>query len=144
MGFNSLISKLFGNKATRDMREIQPWVEKVKAAHPRIQAMSNDELRAASEALKNRIQGSVTKERARIAELKASIEDTELEKREAIFNQIDKLEKEVLEIIDKALDEALPEAFAIVKDTARRFTENQDVEVTANDFDRMLAQSMTL
>ena len=139
MGFNSFISMLFGNKATRDMREIQPWVEKVKAAHPRIQAMSNDELRAASEELKKKIQGSVVNERAKIAELKASIEDTELEKREAIFNQIDKLEKEILEIIDKALDEALPEAFAIVKDTARRFTENQDVEVTANDFDRILA-----
>ena len=139
MGFNSFISKLFGNKASRDMREIQPWVEKIKAAHPRIQAMSNDELRAASEALKQKIQGSVVNERAKIAELKASIEDTELEKREAIFNQIDKLEKEVLEIIDKELDAALPEAFAIVKDTARRFTENKDVEVTANDFDRMLA-----
>ena len=95
MGFNSFISKIFGNKASRDMREIQPWVEKIKAAHPRIQAMSNDELRAASEALKQKIQGSVVNERAKIAELKASIEDTELEKREAIFNQIDKLEKEL-------------------------------------------------
>ena len=139
MGFNSLISKLFGNKSSRDMREIQPWVEKVKAAYPEISALSNDELRAATLALKEKIQGSVSKERAKIAELKASIEDTELEKREAIFNQIDKLEKEVLEIIDKELDEALPRAFAIVKDTARRFTENETVEVTATEFDRVLA-----
>ena len=139
MGFNEFISKLFGNKASRDMREIQPWVEKVKAAYPAISELSNDGLRAASAALREKIQGTVTEERARIAELKASIENTELEKREAVFNQIDKLEKEVLEKLDKALDEALPEAFAIVKDSARRFAESEEVAVTANDFDRNLA-----
>ena len=139
MGFNEFISKIFGNKASRDMKEIQPWVEKVKAAYPEISALSNDELRAASAALKAKIQGSVTEERAKIDALKESIENTELEKREAIFAQIDKLEKEVLEKLDKALDEALPEAFAIVKDSARRFAEEKDVVVTANDFDRELA-----
>ena len=139
MGFNEFISKIFGNKASRDMKEIQPWVEKVKAAYPKISALSNDELRAASAALKAKIQGTVTEERARIEALKESIENTELEKREAIFAQIDKLEKEVLEKLDKALDAALPEAFAIVKDSARRFTEEKDVVVTANDFDRELA-----
>ena len=139
MGFNEFISKIFGNKASRDMKEIQPWVEKVKAAYPKISALSNDELRAASAALKAKIQGTVTEDRARIEALKASIENTELEKREAVFAQIDKLEKEVLEKLDKALDEALPEAFAIVKDSARRFAEEKDVVVTANDFDRQLA-----
>ena len=139
MGFNEFISKLFGNKASRDMREIKPWVDKVKAVYPSISALSNDDLRARTTLLKEQIQGCVTDERKKIAELKASIEDTELEKREAVFNQIDKLEKEVLEKMDKALDEALPEAFAIVKDTARRFTENETIEVTANDFDRQLA-----
>lgn len=139
MGFNEFISKIFGNKASRDMKEIQPWVEKVKAAYPKISALSNDELRAASAALKAKIQGTVTEERARIEALKESIENTELEKRETIFAQIDKLEKEVLEKLDKALDEALPEAFAIVKDSARRFAEEKDVVVTANDFDRELA-----
>ncbi len=139
MGFNEFISKLFGNKASRDMREIQPWVEKVKAVYPTITAMSNDELRAATQALKEKIQNTVTAERARIAELKASIEETELEKREAVFNQIDKLEKEVLEKLDKALDEALPEAFAIVKDSARRFAENEEVVVTATAADRNFA-----
>ena len=139
MGFNEFISKLFGNKASRDMREIQPWVEKVKAVYPTIAAMSNDELRAATQALKEKIQNTVTAERARIAELKASIENTELEKRESVFNQIDKLEKEVLEKLDKALDEALPEAFAIIKDSARRFAENEEVVVTATDADRNFA-----
>ena len=139
MGFNEFISKLFGNKASRDMKEIQPWVEKIKAAYPKISALSNDELRAASAALKAKIQASAAEERARIETLKASIENTELEKREAVFAQVDKLEKEVLEKLDKALDEALPEAFAIVKDSARRFAEQQDVIVTANEFDRELA-----
>ena len=139
MGFNEFISKLFGNKASRDMREIQPWVEKVKAAYPTISAMSNDELRAATQALKEKIQNTVTAERAKIAELKANIEDIELEKREAVFNQIDKLEKEVLEKLDKALDEALPEAFAIVKDSARRFAENEEIVVTATEADREFA-----
>ena len=141
MGFNEFISKLFGNKASRDMREIQPWVEKVKAVYPTIAAMSNDELRAATQALKEKIQNTVTAERARIAELKASIENTELEKRESVFNQIDKLEKEVLEKLDKALDEALPEAFAIIKDSARRFAENEEVVVTATEADRNFAAS---
>ena len=139
MGFNEFISKLFGNKASRDMREIQPWVEKVKAVYPTIAALSNDELRAATQVLKEKIQNTVTAERAKIAELKAGIEDTELEKRESVFNQIDKLEKEVLEKLDKALDEALPEAFAIVKDSARRFAENEEVVVTATDADRNFA-----
>ncbi|MBQ5888424.1 MAG: preprotein translocase subunit SecA, partial [Bacteroidaceae bacterium] len=139
MGFNEFISKIFGNKASRDMKEIQPWVEKVKAAYPAISALSNDGLREASAALKAKIQGTVTEERARIEALKESIENTELEKREAIFAQIDKLEKEVLEKLDKALDEALPEAFAIVKDSARRFAENEEVLVTATEADREFA-----
>ena len=139
MGFNEFISKLFGNKASRDMKEIQPWVEKIKAEYPKISALSNDELRAASAALKAKIQSAATEERTKIDALKADIENIELEKREAIFSQIDKLEKEALEKLDKALDLALPEAFAIVKDSARRFAEEKDVVVTANDFDRELA-----
>ncbi len=139
MGFNEFISKLFGNKASRDAREIKPWVEKIKEVYPQISALSHDELRERSANLKNRIQSSVNEERRKIAELKASVEDTEIEKREAIFNKIDKLEKEVLEKLDKELDVALPEAFAIVKDTARRFTQNDELTVTATDFDRNLA-----
>ncbi len=139
MGFNEFISKLFGNKATRDAREIKPWVEKIKAIYPQISALSNDGLRERSASLRAKIQGTVTEERRKIAELKESIERTDIDKREAIFNQIDKLEKEVLEKLDKALDEALPEAFAIVKDTARRFTENEETRVKATQFDRDLA-----
>lgn len=139
MGFNEFISKLFGNKASRDANEIRPWVEKIKAIYPQISALSNDGLRERSASLRAKIQGTVTEERRKIAELKESIESTDIDKREAIFNQIDKLEKEVLEKLDKALDEALPEAFAIVKDTARRFTENEETTVRATQFDRDLA-----
>lgn len=96
MGFNEFISKLFGNKATRDMKEIQPWVNKVKAVYPEIAKLSHDELRAKTEELKKRIKDSAVEENKKIEELKASIESTELEKREAIFAQIDKLERKCL------------------------------------------------
>ena len=139
MGFNDIISKLFGNKSTRDMREIQPWVEKVKAAYVEIEKLSNDDLRARTKELKARILASAEQERAEIAALRAKVEETELEDREALFDQIDKKEKEVLEIYEKAMDEALPEAFSIVKETARRFAENEEVVVTATDFDRNMA-----
>ena len=139
MGFNEFISKLFGNKASRDMKEIQPWVEKIKAAYPEVAKLSHDELRAKTEELKKYIKDSAAEEVKKIAELKASIEDTELEKREAVFAQIDKLEKEVLDKYEKALNDVLPVAFSIVKDTARRLSENEEIEVTATDFDRQLA-----
>ena len=139
MGFNDFLSKIFGNKSTRDMKEIQPWVEKVKAAYENISKLSNDELRAKTEELKQIIRDSAAKENEQLAKLKAQIEETDIEKREPLFAQIDKLEKEVLDRYEEALNEVLPDAFAIVKDTARRFTENGEVEVTATDFDRLLA-----
>ena len=139
MGFNEFLSKIFGNKSTRDMKEIQPWVEKVKKAYENISKLSNDELRAKTEELKRIIRESATQENEKLAELKGKIEETPIENREPLFSQIDKLEKEVLERYEEALNEVLPDAFAIVKDTARRFTENGEVEVTATDFDRNLA-----
>ena len=139
MGFNELIGKLFGNKNTRDMREIQPWVEKIKKAYPAIERLNNDELRAKTQELKERIKQSAVAENAKIVELKAKVEQTEIEEREQLFNEIDKLEVAVLDKYEVALDEVLPEAFAIVKETARRFSENGEVVVTATDFDRNLA-----
>ena len=139
MGFNEFLSKLFGNKASRDMKEIQPWVNKIKAAYPEIQKLSNDELRAKTEELKKYIKDSAAEESKKVEELKATIESTDLEKRETLFAQIDKLEKEVLDKYEQALNDVLPDAFSIVKDTARRLAENEELEVTANDFDRKLA-----
>ena len=139
MGFNQFLSSIFGNKSTRDMKEIQPWVNKVKAVYPEIQQLDNDALRAKTQELKEYIRNSAAEQRAKVDELKAKVESTELEDREELFNQIDKLEKEILDIYEKALDEVLPTAFAIVKDTARRFAENEEIVVTATDFDRELA-----
>ena len=139
MGFNEFLSSIFGNKSTRDMKEIQPWVNKVKAVYPEIEKLDNDALRAKTQELKTYIRNSAAEQRAKVDELKAKVESTELEDREALFNQIDKIEKEILDIYEKALDDVLPTAFAIVKDTARRFTENEEIVVTATDFDRQLA-----
>ena len=139
MDINKFLSKLFGNKSTRDMKLIQPWVEKVKAAYPTIQALDNDGLRAKTKELQDKIQNSANDLREKIETLKAKIEETPIEDREVIFNNIDKLETQVLDRMEEALTEALPEAYAIVKDTGRRFAENDFLEVTATDFDRELA-----
>jgi len=139
MGFNEILSKFFGNKSQRDMKEISPYVDRIKEAYPAINVLNNDELRNKTSEIRARIQDSVTDERNRIAELKEGIEDLELEKRESIYNEIDKLEKAIIEKFEKSLDDALPEVFSIVKETARRFAESTEIEVTANDFDRDLA-----
>jgi len=139
MGFNDFLGKILGNKGTRDLKEITPFVDKIKEVYKEIVLLSNDELRAHTEILKTRIQDYVAAEVDRIAELKASIEETEIDLREKIYNEIDKLEKEITSKYEEILDEILPEAFSIMKDTARRLTENSEVIVTANDFDRELA-----
>jgi preprotein translocase subunit SecA len=139
MGFNNFLKSLFGDKSTRDMKLIQPLVEKVKEAYPAIQALSNDELRAKTKEIQQYVQDSAKEQKEQIEALKAKIEDTPIDEREVIFNEIDKLDKEALEIYEKALDEVMPVAFSIVKETARRFAENEETVVTATDFDRELA-----
>src|SRR5574344_1008269 len=139
MSFNSILSALFGNKSSRDNKMIQPLVENVKEAYPGIKALSNDELRAKSKEIQAYVQNSVSEQKKQITARKAQIENTPIDEREPIFNQIDKLEKEILDILEQALVEVYPIAFSIVKDTARRFTENEETIVTATDFDRELA-----
>ena len=139
MNFNSILKSLFGDKSTRDMKAIQPLVEKAKSFTEQVQALSNDELRARTKAIQQQVQQAAHEEKAKIEELKATIEQTPIDEREPIFTQIDKLEKEALEIYEKALDEVMFEVFAIVKETARRFAENEETVVTATDFDRELA-----
>ncbi|MBR4482245.1 MAG: preprotein translocase subunit SecA [Prevotella sp.] len=139
MNFNKFLKSLFGDKSTRDMKLIQPLVEKVKAVSPKIEQLDNDALRQRSKEIREQVQSTVTEQRARIAELKAKIEDTPIDERADIFAQIDKIEKEILDIFEKALDEVMPEVFAIVKETAKRFAENEETVVTATDFDRELA-----
>ena len=139
MNFNKILKSLFGDKSSRDMKLIQPLVEKVKAVSPKVEALDNDALRQRTKELQQQVQSSATEQKNRIAELKAKIEDTPIDERADIFAQIDKIEKEVLDIYEKALDEVMPEVFAIVKETARRFAENEETIVTATDFDRELA-----
>ena len=143
MNFNNFLKSLFGDKSSRDMKLIQPLVEKVKTEYPKIKALTNDELRAKTKELQHYVQSSADEQKKQIEELKAKIEETPIDEREEIFNQIDKLEKEVLDIYEKALDEVMPTAFNIIKDTARRFAENEETIVTATEFDRELAAQPT-
>ncbi|MGN1253849.1 MAG: preprotein translocase subunit SecA, partial [Prevotella sp.] len=139
MNFTKFLKSIFGDKSKRDMRLIQPLVEKVKEAYPDIEKLSNDELRAKSKEIQKYVQDAAKPYQDKIAELRAKIEDTPIDEREPIFNEIDKQDKEMLEELEKALNHVMPVAFAIVKDTARRFAQNADTVVTATDFDRELA-----
>ena len=139
MGFNSFLKKIFGDKSSRDMKAIQPFVEQVKEAYPAIKELNNDELRAKTQEIRQQVLDSAKEERAKVAELKAKIEETPIDERAEIFKEIDKIEKEILEIYEKALNDVMPVAFSIVKDTARRFAENEETVVTATEFDRELA-----
>ena len=137
----SIIKFLFGSKADKDRKEIQPYVDKIKAIYPTIEALSNDELREHSAALRKRIADFIAEDEAHIVAQKAKLEDLNisLNEKEKISKDIDQTVKRIDEKIEKILDEILPEAFAIMKDTARRFTQNDTVVVTANNFDRDLA-----
>ena len=139
MSLTSIFQSLFGNKYAREKKLVQPIVDKVKAVYPEIEALDHDQLRAKTQEIRRYVQESANAQKEEIQQLKATIEDTPLDEREAIFNQIDKLDKEALEIYEKALDEVMPVAFSIVKETARRFAENEETIVTATDFDRELA-----
>ena len=138
---SGLIKLFFGTKSDKDRKEIEPYVEKIKAVYPSIEKLSNDELRERSEALKRAIAEYIRPDEEKIVELKAELEhaDTSLEDKERISKEVDRLTKKIDEDIEVKLEEILPEAFAIMKDTARRFKENEEVVVTANDFDRELA-----
>ena len=139
MSLTSIFQSLFGNKYARDKKLVQPIVDKVKAVYPEIEALDHDQLRAKTQEIRRYVQESANAQKEEIQQLKATIEDTPIDEREAIFNKIDKIEKEILDIYEEKLNEVLPVAFSIVKETARRFKENDVVVVTATDFDRELA-----
>ena len=131
----------FGSKADKDRKEIIPYVEKIKAIYPTIEKLSNDELRARSQALSKSITDFIAEDEATIVKDKELLESptTTLKEKERLSAEIEMLTKRIDDNIEKRLEEILPEAFAIMKDTARRFAENDEVVVTANDFDRNLA-----
>ncbi|MBR4064063.1 MAG: preprotein translocase subunit SecA [Tidjanibacter sp.] len=138
---SKLLKLFFGTKSDKDRKAVEPYVEKILAVYPSIDALSHDALRERSAALRQQIRDFIQEDEDRIAYLKEILEkpETTLEDKERHSKEIDDLTKRIDEKIEQKLDQILPEAFAIMKSTARRFAENQTVEVTATDFDRNLA-----
>lgn len=139
MALVDFLSKIFGNKAQRDRKEIAPYVEQIKKAHKEIVPLSNDELRGLSQQMMKEIQDDVEPERAEIAKLKENIEDLEIDERKETWEKVDKIEEKILEKMEKKLDELLPKAFALMKETATRFHDNEEIVVTATEFDKELS-----
>lgn len=139
MGFLDFITKIFGNKSQRDLKEIMPEVENIKAQYETIKELSHDQLRQRTAAIRQSIQDEVAPERAEIAKLKEGIDDLDLTKREAAWAEIDQIEEQILNKMEAKLNEVLPEVFAIVKSTAQRFADNEEITVEATQFDRDLS-----
>ena len=140
MSFTDVFKKIFGTKADRDMKAIKPTLDKVLAAYKTIDQLDDDALRAKCQELKDKIQAAIAKDEARIAQIREELEkEIPLKQKEELATEQDKLVKKVDETIEKVLDEILPEAFAIMKSTARRFAQNETIRVKATDFDRNLS-----
>lgn len=139
MGFNNFIKKLFGSKADRDLKQLSPIVGLVNDEYKKLTNISDDELREKTETFRQKLQDSVKEETAKIQKLKEKAEEVEVDEREDIYNEIDKIEEDITKKLDKVLDALQPEVFALVKETSRRLTENKQLVVTANQNDRDLA-----
>ena len=140
MAIADILKKIFGSKSDRDMKAIRPVLDQILAIYPEIDKLSNDELRAHSQALKDKIAAVEKPFEDRIAEIKLEMEkDIPVEEKEALATESDKLVKDEDTAIEEILNQLLPEAFAIVKSTARRLAQNESVEVTASEFDKLLA-----
>ena len=138
----NFLTRLFGNKSQRDLKAVKPFLDACLAVYPTIQALTNDQLRAKTQEFRDRIRTAVQAEETELATLRARIEaeyDMPVDEKESLYKRIDDLEKQSYDKTQKVLDDILPEAFAVVKDTARRFAQNETVEVTATDRDRDLA-----
>ena len=140
MSFTDVFKKIFGTKAERDLKALKPMLNKVLEAYESIDKLTDDQLREKCQSLKDKIQAAIAADEARIAEIKVELEkDIALSQKEALATEQDKLVKKVDEIIENVLNEILPDAFAIMKSTARRFKENPEIRVKATDFDRTLS-----
>ncbi len=141
MDVGKVIGKFLGNKSDRDMRDVTPFVEKIRKVYEPLPQLSNDQLRERSVALKQKVTDYVAEEKSKLEALKVKAEDPEVDvsEKEAIYKEIDILDEEIDERYEVVLNEILPEAFAVIKDTARRFKEHEEIEVTALDYDRTLA-----
>ena len=140
MGFADIFKKIFGTKAERDLKQLQPILAKVLEAYDSIDSLSDDDLRAKSAELRQIIRDRIAEDEARIAEIRQELEkDIALDEKEALATESDKLVKKVDDEIEQVLNEILPQAFAVMKSTARRFKENETIRVKATDFDRTLS-----
>src|SRR5690606_2780438 len=135
------LNKLFGSKSERDIKQIQPLLQLIKEEYPKLQSLTDDELRQKTASFKTKIRETLAELDSKVAELKSSAENPELpiHDKTAIYDEIDRLNKDRDKQLEVVLLEILPEAFAVVKETAKRFTENKALEVTATQFDRDLA-----
>ena len=139
MGFVNFLKSLFGTKSERDLREIRPVLNSILEIYPEMAKLSNDELRAKINEVKAQLRECVKEKREKVKALKEEVETLDYEQREPLWEEIDKINKDILEDLEDELKKVLPLVFAVVKDTARRFKENETIEVTATQFDRELA-----
>src|SRR5690606_23343105 len=141
----TFLSKIFGSKSDRDIKHIQPLVDKIKEEYAKLQSLSHDELRAKTTDFKRRIAEYLTSVDKEINDLKAEAEQegVDMVQKTAVYDKVDKLGKDRDKKLEEVLMQILPEAFAVVKETARRFTENTELEVSATDFDRQIAATKT-
>ncbi len=139
MGFNDILKKLFGTKSDRDLKKLMPIVDSIKAAYPEIEQLSDDGLRQRTADIRRQLNEAVQAQRDEIAAIKAEIETIDYDKREDHWEKVDKIEKEILDILEDKLNEVLPQVFSIVKETAKRFAHNETIVVEATQMDRDLA-----
>ena len=139
MSFTGFLGKLFGNKSQRDLKEIQPIVDRINELGPEMQKLTNDELRQKITDIRAELAASYAEDEAAVASLKEEVENLPFDQRQPIWDKIDAHEKNIIETLDKELDRVLPEVFAAMRETASRFAKNETIEVTATDLDRELA-----
>lgn len=139
------LKKVFGTKSEKDIRDVEPIVEEINSIYATLQSISNDELRARSKKLKDQIQDHVKEEREKIKGINTEIEakpEMDVNTKEELYKEIDSIEEDITKKIEEVLNDILPEAFAILKETARRFKENKTLEVTALDYDKEFAKNL--
>ncbi|MBC7124851.1 MAG: preprotein translocase subunit SecA, partial [Bacteroidales bacterium] len=141
MGLSNFLTKFFGTKSDRDLRELMPIVNKIREAYPRYTTLTNDQLREETERLRKVVRDYIAEDEAKVEQLKAQMESDEIdyEEKERVYKEVERLTKQIDDKIEEVLNQVLPDAFSIVKETARRFKENETIEVTATQFDRDLA-----
>ena len=140
----TFLKKFFGTKSEKDIKLIQPQVDQILEIYPTLASLSNDQLRGKVDALKEKIQDAIRPSQTKISDIKAQIEkmdDLDIDAKEDLYKEIDGIEKEITKTIEDTLTEILPEAYAILKDTSRRFSENEELVVTASAYDRELART---